>query len=39
MEKTKIQVVIRTRPTANFAYNNVKIDENTGYIGITRPKD
>lgn len=38
MVKTPIKVIIRTRPTANFAYKNIKIDENSGYIGITIPK-
>jgi len=39
MKKTRVNVVIRTRPTANYAYNNIKIDEHTNYVGITRPKD
>ena len=40
MKKTRVNVVIRTtRLTANYAYNNIKIDEHTNYVGITRPKD
>lgn len=32
MVKTPIKVLIRARPTANYAHQNVQIDENTGYI-------
>ena len=39
MVKAPIKVVIRTRPTANFASKNISVDENTGYVGITIPKD
>lgn len=31
MSKTPIKVLIRARPTANFAHQNINIDENTGY--------
>lgn len=34
MVKTPVKVIIRTRPSANFAYKNIKIDENSGFIGI-----
>lgn len=39
MVKAPIKVVVRTRPTAYFAYKNIKIDETTGYVGINIPKD
>ncbi|KRX04254.1 P-loop containing nucleoside triphosphate hydrolase [Pseudocohnilembus persalinus] len=39
MVKAPVKVVIRTRPTANFAYKNIKIDETSGYVGINIPKD
>lgn len=32
MSKTPIKVLIRARPTANYAHQNINIDENTGYI-------
>lgn len=38
MKKTPIKVVIRSRPTVEFAYKNITIDENTGHIGINIPK-
>lgn len=31
MSKTPIKVLVRARPTANYAHQNVVIDENTGY--------
>lgn len=31
MPKTPIKVLIRSRPTANFAHQNIQMDENTGY--------
>ena len=30
MVKTPIKVVVRSRPTANFAHKNIKIDDITG---------
>lgn len=38
MIKTPIKVIVRTRPTVDFAYQNIKIDENTGHIAINIPK-
>jgi kinesin family protein 6/9 len=37
-EKTPIKVFIRTRPTVEFAYKNITIDENTGHVSINIPK-
>ena len=34
-----MEVMIRTRPTVNFASKNIIIDEKTGDIFIYRPKD
>ncbi|EGR33967.1 kinesin family member 9, putative [Ichthyophthirius multifiliis] len=39
MVKTPIKVVIRTRPTANFAYKNIIINENTNQISINIAKN
>ena len=39
MVKAPVKVVIRTRPTANFAYKNIQINETTNYIGINIPKN
>lgn len=39
MSGSPVQVFIRTRPTNNFASNNIKIDESKGSILITIPKD
>ena len=38
MVKTPVKVFIRSRPTIDFAYKNIKIDENVGHVGITIPK-
>jgi len=38
MIKTPIKVIVRTRPTVEYAYKNIQIDENTGHIGINIPK-
>jgi len=39
MVKAPVKVIIRTRPTANFAYKNIQINETTNYIGINIPKN
>lgn len=39
MVKQAVKVVIRTRPTADFASKNVKIDPAKGTIGLTTEKD
>lgn len=41
MKKTPIKVIIRMRPTSNFAHKNMQIDEQTGQINIhvDRPLD
>ena len=39
MVKTPIKVIIRTRPTANFAYKNITINENSNHIGINIAKN
>ena len=36
--KKPIEIYIRTRPTDNFAHNNIKIEEEKGLIKITIPK-
>ena len=36
--KTAIEIYIRTRPTDNFAHNNIKIEEERGTIKINIPK-
>lgn len=36
--KTPIKVIVRTRPTVDFAYKNIQIDENTGHVAINIPK-
>lgn len=38
MVKTPIKVIVRTRPTVEFAYKNIQINENTGHIAINIPK-
>lgn len=38
MVKTPIKVIIRSRPTVDFAYKNIQIDENTGHVAINIPK-
>ncbi|CAD8210486.1 unnamed protein product [Paramecium pentaurelia] len=38
MIKTPIKVIVRTRPTVEFAYKNININENTGHIAINIPK-
>lgn len=32
MKKVPIKVLIRMRPTSNFAHHNMHVDEETGYI-------
>lgn len=32
MKKAPVKVLIRMRPTSNFAHHNMHIDEETGYI-------
>ena len=32
MKKAPIKVLIRMRPTSNFAHHNMHVDEETGYI-------
>jgi len=39
MGKQPVQVIIRTRPTVNFANQNINIDEGLGKVGINIPKD
>jgi kinesin family protein 6/9 len=39
MVKAPIKVIIRTRPTVNFASKNIQIDENSGAININIPKN
>ncbi|KAL4442793.1 hypothetical protein ABPG74_010682 [Tetrahymena malaccensis] len=39
MVKAPIKVVVRTRPTANFAYKNIQINESSNYVGINIPKN
>ena len=38
MVKTPIKVIIRSRPTVDFAYKNIQIDENSGHVAINIPK-
>ena len=38
MVKTAIKVVIRSRPTINYATKNIEIDESQGKITINIPK-
>ena len=38
-EKGKVKVIIRARPTVNFASKNLAIDENSGNISINIAKD
>jgi hypothetical protein len=39
MVKAPIKVIIRCRPTVQFASNNIKIDEATSRVAIHIPKD
>lgn len=41
MKKSPIKVIIRMRPTSNYAHQNMNVDEQTGQIGIhvERPLD
>lgn len=39
MGKQAVKVVIRTRPTADFASKQIKIDTGKGTINITCEKD
>lgn len=32
MKKSPIKVIIRMRPTSNFAHKNMHVDEETGYL-------
>lgn len=34
MVKTPVRVIVRTRPTDNFATKNIIVNENTGKIDI-----
>ena len=38
MVKAPIKVIIRSRPTANYASKNIEIDEGAGKISINIPK-
>jgi len=38
MVKTPIKVIIRSRPTINYATRNIDIDETQGKISINIPK-
>jgi hypothetical protein len=38
-KKQAVKVVIRTRPTADFASKNVEIDPSTGTITLRQEKD
>jgi len=38
MVKAPIKVIIRTRPTTNFAGKNLKIDEQSGRVDVNIPK-
>ena len=31
MKKSPVMVIVRMRPTSNFAYKNMQVDEETGY--------
>jgi hypothetical protein len=39
MGKSAVQVIIRSRPTVNFAAENIKVEENSGKIEVNIPKD
>ena len=39
MVKAPIKVIIRCRPTVQFASNNIKLDETSARIAIHIPKD
>jgi kinesin family protein 6/9 len=39
MVKHNVKVVIRTRPTANFASKNLQIDPTSNHINVNIPKD
>ena len=39
MVKSAVQVLIRSRPTVNFASNNIKIEEQSGKVEVKIPKD
>ena len=39
MKKSPVKVIIRMRPTSNFAYQNLNVDEETGYSAILTQKD
>jgi hypothetical protein len=38
MVKAPIKVIIRSRPTVNYATKNIEIDENTAKVSINIPK-
>ena len=31
MKKSPVKVIVRMRPTSNFAYHNMNVDEESGY--------
>lgn len=39
MVKAPIKVIIRSRPTVNYASKNIEIEENAGKISINIPKN
>lgn len=39
MVKTDIRVIVRARPTVNFANRNIQVDETRGQVAIHIPKD
>jgi kinesin family protein 6/9 len=39
MVKSPVKVIVRARPTVNFASKNLRIDEDTGYVNVNIPKD
>jgi len=39
MVKAPIKVIVRARPTVNYASKNIFIDEATGKVSINIPKD
>jgi kinesin family protein 6/9 len=39
MVKHNVKVVVRTRPTANFASKNLNLDPSLNHINVNIPKD
>lgn len=39
MVKQAVKVVVRTRPTSNFASKNIKIDTEHSSIAVNKPKE